>query len=262
MRMLGRHTFGIAVVFFATSALCGCVDLNSTELNETGKAAAAASEAMVKEKGAAVVVRVKINNAYCDSGIVTLNKYIDGRISEESTSIGQVTHVTGSEKLGDISSNLLKLNFSALPISKSNDLRVSYEPIEPGAYVVTKVECLNPGTSNYTLGPKPPSLFEAPVKVGPRPVAGEGYIQINRGQIVDAGLLDINALQIGGFQVGGQGRLVASEAPTSFRETIRKNLPQLYSRITYTKFSSYPVSLLVNLLSALPSTKETHAKAQ
>lgn len=257
-----HKTFGMAAAFLAASTLSSCVNMESTELNGDAKTAAVASEAMVKQKGAAIVVRVKINNAYCGSGVVTLNKVIDGRISESRVDIGQVTHMTGSNKLGDISSNLLKLNFSALPKSQSNDMRTSYEPIEPGAYVVTQVVCDNPGLNTITLGPKPPSLFEKPVKIGPMPLLGDSYIRIGSGQIVDAGLLNIDALEVGGGRVGGVGRLIASEAPTAFRESVRQHLPELYPRITYTKFSSNLDLMLSSLNLNMPSAKEKHAKAQ
>jgi hypothetical protein len=105
-------------------------------------------------------------------------------------------------------------------------------------------------------------LFEASVKLGPRPVIGDNYIRVNSGQIVDAGLLNIDVLQSGGFLMGGRGQLVASEAPMPFREAIRQHLPKLYPRITYTKFSSYAGFLLPNIQAPAAAAKEKHAKAQ
>jgi hypothetical protein len=245
--------------------LCGCVDINSTKLSEDAKASAVASETMVKQKGAAVVARITWSQKYCTNGTAQLNRIVEGRISDEFYTVGEVRPPSdkdrnGLAELGKAYVHFLTLNFAALP--KGVDIRTAFVPIEPGTYVVTRVECTYGRTRAVLGGERLPSLFEKPVKYTPKPVLGDNYITIGNGEIVDAGILDLDVIEDAHFFGDGKARIIASEAPPVFREAIKQNLPELYPRITYKRFAPYLGFVLSSLPNPIPSAKETHAKAQ
>jgi hypothetical protein len=111
---------------------------------------------------------------------------------------------------------------------------------EPGRYVATTVLCTQAGreisivTSGKTiLGLPTPSAKRLVVK-------GPNVIAIGKGQIIDAGSLDIIPIDMSLLQGSGIEFLTSSEAPPAFKEAIKLNLPDLYPKIYYTTFSPYP----------------------
>jgi hypothetical protein len=71
-------------------------------------------------------------------------------------------------------------------------------------------------------------------------VKGPNFITIGKGQIIDAGSLDISPIDMSLLQGSGMGLLTSSEAPPALKEAIKLNLPDPYPHIYYTKFSPYP----------------------
>lgn len=229
-----------------TSVFASCTTYSSTHLGEGAKEVAKSAPGMAKDAGAAIVVRVSMLGSYCNSSRVVLTKIIDGKIDKsQSVAVGQV----GSDKPGDglkeagrIYLHALTFNLPALmKDTEKGDIRTSYRPIAPGSYVVTYVNC-NTGQREITMsGNESGSLFRAAPPRVLRAIAGANHIVIGSGQIVDAGILDINMLtQEPRLTGSGIAILLGSEAPPVFKETIKKNLPELYPKITYSKFTPYP----------------------
>jgi hypothetical protein len=231
-----KDLLGRIVALALVGALAGCADLASTKLSEGAKEAANKATLMAKEKGAAIVVRVSVSGEYCPQGTVVLNRVADGKIDDKtSVNIGQVFSGTLRD-FGKMSLEFFTLNVPALAKEyQHRDIRTSYVPIEPGKYVVTRVYCRD-GQYETVLGGDQGSWFGPPPKM--RPVLGANYIVVGTGQIVDAGILNIQVIQKDFRPLSrGTGMLVASEAPAAFRDATRLNLPDLYRKITYTKFS-------------------------
>lgn len=226
----------------AFSLLAGCADINSTKLGEGAKEAAAKAKSMAQQKGAAIVVRVSLSGSYCTSGQVILTRIVNGQLSGDTVEIGQFlgdTPADGLKELGKTYVHFLTFNLPAIAKTiDSQDIRTSFRPIAPGSYVVSQALCQIGQQHSASLGSNGASLFSAAPR-RPVAVAGDSYISVDSGQIVDAGVLDIHVIQRNNLFMDGKGLLIASVAPTAFREAIRQNLPDLYPNITYTKFGPY-----------------------
>ncbi|MFS2155536.1 hypothetical protein [Rhizobium sp. Rhizsp42] len=255
---LGRLAKSAALLaVFATLASCA-TNPNSTKMGADGKDAARQADAMVADKGAAAVVRVSLNGSYCVRGTVRLQKVVDGKISSGPfTEIGQPSGIYGADamvkKLAKTTAQMLTLNVPAL--IKENgvrDIRTSFRPIEPGHYAVTMITCEN-GNSTASMGTGNGGLFGAQGKE-PHTLLGDNTITIGKGQIVDAGVIDIVQTSSGGFFSSARARLAGSEAPQTFKDAIRLNVPEIYPRITYTKFTA-DYALLFSALTPKPEAK-------
>lgn len=255
IRGLAKSAALLATV--ATLASCA-TNPNSTKMGADGKDAARQADAMVAEKGAAAVVRVSLNGSYCLHGTVRLQEVVDGKIrSGPFTEIGQPSGIYGADaivkKLAKTTAQMLTLNVPAL--IKENgvrDIRTSFRPIEPGRYAVTMITCEN-GNSTASMGTGNGGLFGAQGKE-PTTLFGDNTITIGKGQIVDAGVIDIVQISSGGFFTSARARLAGSEAPQTFKDAIRLNVPEIYPRITYTKFTADYV-LLLSALTPKPEAK-------
>jgi len=227
-------------------------------MNESAKAAGKRASSMVQEKGAAAVVRVSLNGTYCQRGQVRLQKIVDGRIDPGPfVEIGQPTGLYGDKALKEfakLSMQMLTLNLPAIAKATAvEDIRTSFRPIEPGRYVVTLVNCNN-GNSGAAMGFGNVGLLGVKGSNPQIPILGDNSIVIGKGEIVDAGIIDIVSTSSSGvFFKNETARLVGSEAPQPFREVIKRNLPEIYARITYRKFSAYDGLLL-------PENKKTTEK--
>ncbi|WP_018902059.1 hypothetical protein [Rhizobium sp. 2MFCol3.1] len=239
---------------FATLASCA-TNPNSTKMGADGKDAARQADAMVADKGAAAVVRVSLNGSYCVRGTVRLQKVVDGKIgSGPFTEIGQPNGLYGGDaiikNLAKTTAQMLTLNVPAL--IKENgvrDIRTSFRPIEPGRYAVTMITCQN-GNSIASMGTGNAGFWGVQGKEPQYTLLGDNTITIGKGQIVDAGVIDIVQMSSGGFFSGAaRGRLVGSQAPQTFKDAIRLNVPEIYSRITYTKFTADYELLLSSITS-------------
>jgi hypothetical protein len=241
-----RKQVKMGMLMALASALSACGTYSSTQLGAGAKEVAKAAPGMAKDAGAAIVIRVSLSGSYCANGQVVLNKIVDGKIDKnQSVTIGQV----GSGNLGDGLKDIGKMYVRFLTLNvpaivkevDKGDIRTSYRPIAPGSYVATYASCSIGRTQATMGGNEGGSLFKAPPPPVLRPLLGANYIVIGNGQIVDAGILDIKVLsQQYRFTGPGIAMLIGSEAPPVFRETIRKNLPELYPKITYSKFTPYP----------------------
>lgn len=224
------------------SALSACTTYSDTDLGEGAKEVANNAPYMVKKNSAAIVVRVSESSSYCGSGQVVLNKIVNGKIdNSQSVTVGQVA--TGDLKdFGRMYLHVLTFNLPAITKEvDKGDIRTSFRAIAPGSYVATYASC-NMGQSRVWMGGNEGgTLFSPAAPPMLRPLAGSNHIVIGEGQIVDAGFLNIQVLQ-SDLRPNGRGIavLIGSEAPANFREAIRKNLPDLYPKITYTKFAPYP----------------------
>ena len=244
---------------FATLASCAG-NPNSPTMGTDGKDAARQADAMVASKGAAVVVRVSIDGSFCASGIVRLQKVIDGKIgSGPFTEIGQPTGVYGADavmkQFARTTGQMLTLNVSKLLKENSlRDIRTSFRPIEPGRYAVTMISCRN-GNYNASMGSPNVGLFGVQGTEPQFTLLGDNTITIGKGQIVDAGVIDV--VPIGGARLSsrnGQARLVGSQAQQTFRDALRLNVPDVASRIIYTKFTA-DYALLFSAVTPKPNAK-------
>lgn len=163
--------------------------------------------------------------------------------------IGQVSNLSLKE-VGKVYVQFLILNLpgAVKTLNKQSgisDIRTSYRAISPGTYVATYASCSVGESQVWMDGDEGVSLFRPTSVPMLRPLAGANHIVIGPGQIVDAGILDIHVLQ-SDLRPNGHGIavLTGSEAPPIFREAIKKNLPDLYPKITYTRFTPYPGTLL------------------
>ncbi len=199
---------------------------------------------MVQDKGAAAVVRVMFNGTYCRRGSVRLQKIVDGKIDEGPfVEIGQPLgpdDMLGLKDVAKLSFQMLTLNLAAVAkASAVEDIRTSFRAIEPGRYVITVAECDN-GDSHAAMGYANLGSIGDKEKKPQIPLLGDNSIVIGKGEIVDAGIVDIVSTGSTGFLFGHQtARLAGSEAPQPLREAMKLNLPDVYAGITYTKFSAY-----------------------
>lgn len=235
-----------AVLLSAFSALASCVsNPNSTEMNADGKDAARHADAMVAAKGAAAVVRVSLNGNFCVRGTVRLQKVVDGKISSGPfTEIGQPIGIYGGDaimkQLARTTGQMLTLNVTKLLKENSvSDIRTSFRPIEPGHYAVTMIRCEN-GNSVATMGTDNVGLFGVQGTKPQFTLLGDNTLTVGKGQIVDAGVIDIVQMGRRGGILSGSAlaRLVGSQAPQTFKDAVRLNVPDVYSRITYTTFKA------------------------
>lgn len=208
--------------------LAGCAtNPDSPVFTELARSNAMDAIAYSQKEGAAIVVRTKFDDRMCIAGKVTLRKVVDGKI------VGDAITVGGPRTYPNIF-KAAAYGFSPEHIRYGVDPGSSYDAIAPGRYAVVMVTCPT-GDSEVRLGGSEWSLF-GPIGPGiSKAVMGENTITIERGQIVDAGTLTIK--RTGGGLHYGTGIILASEAPESFREAMRKQLPELAPKITYSRFS-------------------------
>ncbi|MGR9169318.1 hypothetical protein [Rhizobium sp. KDH_Rht_773_N] len=234
----------------ALTVLSSCAaNPNSLKMSESAKAAGKQAQSMVQEKGAAAVVRVSWDGVYCARGRVRLQKVVDGRIDPGPfVEIGQPTGVYGNAALKDFAKlSLQMMTFNLPAVAKAaavEDIRTSFRAIEPGRYIITMVYCDN-GNNNAAMGAANLGWMGEKGDKPQIPLLGDNSIVIGQGEIVDAGIVDIVSTGSTGFLFGHDtARLAGSEAPQPMREAMKLNLPEVYARTTYTKFSAYSGLLL------------------
>jgi len=229
----------------ALTILPSCVtNPNSPKMDESAKAAGRKAETMVQEKGAAAVVRVSLNGTYCRRGRIRLQKIVDGKIDQGPfVEIGQPVGPNGTLGLKDVAKlylQMLTLNLPAVAKAAAvEDIRTSFRAIEPGRYIITLAECDN-GDSTAGMGYANNGFMGEKGDRPQIPLLGDNAIVIGKGEVVDAGIVDIVSTGSTGLFFGHQtARLAGSEAPQPFREAVKLNLPDVYARTTYSKFSAY-----------------------
>lgn len=168
------------------------------------------ADKFLKEKGAAIAFRAMVgknllgNPAEC--GSVALRR-VDGKQQFETVRVN-----TGS------GFRLFK-GYSAKD-PRDEGYRIKFEPIKPGKYIVTALNC----DSGYV---NPPRLSDGTDIA----VAGANTITIGSGELVDAGTLDFKA------NFSGRGFLVSYPSESAYRAMVRKNMPNVYSRISFKTFA-------------------------
>lgn len=213
-------------VVIAILLLAGCARNNpdAPVFTELARSNAMDAIAYSQKTGAALVVRVKYRQEMCNAGTVTLGKVVDGKLRGNTVIIGGPRGYSNIAKSVAYAASVEHLKYGVDPGS-------SYGPIEPGQYAVLLVKCPL-GQSEITFGGTNWGFFGSSET---KPVLGDNSIVVENGQIVDAGTLTIMPLD-GGLR-HGTGFIVASEAPESFRDAMRRQLPDLAPRITYSRFS-------------------------
>lgn len=127
---------------------------------------------------------------------------------------------------------MLTLNLPAIAKATAvEDIRTSFRPIEPGRYIVTLVNCNN-GNSGAAMGFGNVGLLGVKGSNPQNPILGDNSIVIGKGEIVDAGIIDIVSTGSSGvFFKNETARLVGSEVPNrsgrSSSGTCRKSMPAL-----------------------------------
>lgn len=207
--------------------LAGCAGNNPDAPVFTELARSNAMDAITysEKTGAALVVRVKYRQEMCNAGTVTLGKVVDGKLRGNSVIIGGPRGYSNIAKGIAYAASVEHLKYGVDPGS-------SYGPIEPGQYAVLLVKCPL-GRLEITFGGANWGFFGSSET---KPVLGDNSITIEKGQIVDAGTITIMPLA-GGLR-RGTGFIVSSEAPESFRDAMRRQLPELAPKITYSRFSA------------------------
>ena len=214
-------------VVIAILLLAGCARNNpdAPVFTELARSNAMDAIAYSQKAGAALVVRAKSRQEMCNAGTVTLGKVVDGKI------VGDTIIVGGPRGYSNIAKGVAYA-YSVENFKYGVDPGSSYAPIEPGRYVVLLVKCPL-GRLEITLGAANWGFFGSSET---KPVLGDNSIVVEKGQIVDAGTLTIMPLDGGGLH-RGTGFIMASEAPESFRDAMRRQLPELAPKITYSRFS-------------------------
>lgn len=220
----------LGVVAAAILLLAGCARNNpdAPVFTELARSNAMDAIAYSQKAGAALVVRAKYRQEMCRAGTVTLRKVVDGKIVGDTVTVGGPHPYSNIAKGIAYAASMEQFKYGVDPGS-------SYGPIEPGRYVVVMVRCPI-GQSEITIGGSEWGFFGF---IGPgfsTPLAGDSSITIEKGQIVDAGTITITPID-GGLR-HGTGFVVASEAPESFRDAMRRQLPELAPKITYSRFSA------------------------
>lgn len=226
---IGYRFSGVTMATVLLLAGCAYNNPDAPVFTELARSNAMDAIAYSEKAGAALVVRVKYGKDMCSTSTVTLRKVVDGKIE------GDAVVVDNSPRGFSNIAKGLAYAYSMENLKYGVGTGSSYRPIEPGRYVVVTIRC-SLGQSEITFGNREWDLFDFHGHGLSKPVLGDNSITIEKGQIVDAGTLTILRLE-GGLHYG-TGFIVGSEAPESFRDAMRRQLPELAPKITYSRFSA------------------------
>ncbi|MEN5276831.1 hypothetical protein ABE527_07770 [Brucella sp. TWI432] len=218
-------------ILFGSLILSGCnTSSDPTALNKSAIESARKTEGYVAAKGAAIVARVTINGKICHQANIQLQPLENGLLVPHNvTNIGQNFSFAD---LGKITLRMATLNIPGVfDVLDSQDIRVSFQPIAPGEYGISRIICSWDANHRSVLEASSRGFFGLGAKKSLVPLQLDGKISIKRGEIVDAGVLNIISSS------KGRAIILASPAPQSYRDTIKRNLPELYPKITFRQFS-------------------------
>ena len=201
-----------------------------TALNKSAIDNARKTEGYVAAKGAAIVARVTINGKICHQANIQLQAVENGQLVPRNiTSIGQ--NYTLAD-IGKITLRMATLNIPGVfDVIDSQDIRVSFQPIAPGDYGIARVICSWDSNHRSVLEASSSGFFGLGRKKALVPLAIDGTISVKKGEIVDAGVLNIISTS------KRRAVILASPAPQTYRDTIKRHLPELYPKITFRQFS-------------------------
>ncbi len=186
------------------------------------------TEGYVAAKGAAIVMRVTIDGKICPQSNIELLPLInDSLVTGRSVSIGQIY---SAEDVAKMAFKMATFNLSGtLDIAKSQDLRVSFQPITPGDYGIYRIICSWDAQQRTVLDASSSVAFGFGRKPSLVPLQQDGKITVKKGEILDAGLLNI-------VSNNGRAIIVASPTPQNYIDTMKRNLPALYPKVTFRQF--------------------------
>lgn len=211
--------------------LTGCnTSSDPTALNKSAIDNARKTEGYVAAKGAAIVARVTINGKICHQANIQLQALENGQLVPRNiTSIGQNYSLAD---IGKITLRMATLNIPGVfDVIDSQDIRVSFQPIAPGEYGIARIVCSWDANHRSVLEADSGGFFGLGKQKTQVPLQLDGKISVKKGEIVDAGVLNIISNST------GRALILASPAPQSYRDTIKRNLPELYPKITFRQFS-------------------------
>ncbi len=226
------------------ASLSACQTTNTEGLSQKAHDQAGKIDSQLQQSGAVIVTRVTNRGDACPLAEVRLRPTRNGQIDTSVFyTVGQTRSVSGQSHLGAASSIMWRA--ATLQMSSvmedifPKDGSTSFVGIPPGNYFVTSVTC-DYGNGRLTrLGADHPNLLSSETGAI-APVQGGNFIQIRRGDILDAGILDI--IETGstpGLLVDGKtGATVAKATPPSYRQILQKELPDLYRRMRFATFTA------------------------
>lgn len=221
------HLLGILV---SSLILTGCnTSSDPTALNKSAIDNARKTEGYVAAKGAAIVARVTINGKICRQANIQLQALENGQLVPRN-----ITNIGQNYSLADIGKITLRMATLNIPgvfdVLDSQDIRVSFQPIAPGEYGIARIICSWDANHRSVLEADSGGFFGLGRKKALVPLQLDGKISVKKGEIVDAGVLNIISNST------GRAVILASPAPQAYRDTIKRNLPELYPKITFRQF--------------------------
>ncbi|MBO1039888.1 hypothetical protein [Brucella pituitosa] len=224
-------SYHLLSILVGSLILTGCnTSSDPTALNKSAIDNARKTEGYVAAKGAAIVARVTINGKICHQANIQLQALENGQLVPRNiTSIGQNYSLAD---IGKITLRMATLNIPGVfDVIDSQDIRVSFQPIAPGEYGIARIVCSWDANHRSVLEADSGGFFGLGKQKTQVPLQLDGKISVKKGEIVDAGVLNIISNST------GRALILASPAPQSYRDTIKRNLPELYPKITFRQFS-------------------------
>ncbi len=239
------RTVQIAAVCLLSIGMTGCQTSNvETKLTDKAIEQARKVDNQLQKHGAVIVTRITNRGKNCPIAEVRLRPVHNGVIDRSVFyTIGQTRSVSGQSHLAAMSTMMwhastLQLK-SVMDATFPKDGSTSFVPVPPGDYAVTSAICDYGNGAMARLGADHPTIItQGTGVVGAVP--GANLIRIRQGDILDAGILDIqeNGTAPGLIFDQKLGKLVAHPVPASFRQLMKSELPDLYKRMRFTTFSS------------------------
>lgn len=220
----------ILVVFAVALGAC-----SSRAINDADRTSVSRMIPSTKSNLSVLVVRGSFDGDDCNA-LFKLRPVKNGMIdTSQAVYVNRALAPTG-EEFGREIGNLARLQLGE--VRKDADIRAlksQLTSIAPGEYLVTYATCAV-GNKIVKLGSDYSDVFNKPVAA---PVLGDNYIKVLPGQVLDAGVLQIQTTRQDGWFTKGQGRLVAYDAPEIRRQYLRDNFPDVYDRLSFGRFSAY-----------------------
>ena len=167
-----------------------------------------------------MIVRIWKDGRECPTGRARLRPYDDGQLdTSRYVEAGRFSNANGLEYVPQMLGNMVTLNISKLMDDmKTKPLKESLVSIAPGRYVLTWITCNHGNYAEWIGVDRPIFLFKESGRMAP--VKGANVIDVQPGEVIDAGVLEIRSDDVGFFE-GQTGRVVSQPAPPHEREALR-----------------------------------------
>ncbi|MDR1827091.1 MAG: hypothetical protein LBR29_02035 [Methylobacteriaceae bacterium] len=216
-------------------------------MSERGKRQVTKIDEQLKKYGAVIVTRVIDPRGGCAISEVRLRPVRDGKIDDSVFyTVGVTNFASGKphvESMGEFVKKSVTLQIGTLLKDiEIRDEMTSFEPIPPGDYAVTSAIC-NRSTPKHTdmsrIGRDIVTFTKT--ETGFRePVPGANFIRVRKGDVLDAGFLQIVFKGEGkGFNTKtyDSGELVAVPVPQEYKDYLQSEMPDFYARLRFDVFT-------------------------